>query len=258
MAQASGRALRSMMPRAVREPRQQTSGAQSAEKDARMLTSQITMTDSAAELLDLLMQQVQIKIFNEYHGSATVMKLARFKKTGQLRQADLSSAVRGKLSVRMREMFRQDLLSTRCTANVLYAAGEIHDDAHIPFMQVLPSLCETLRAKAAEMNEQDLSNSLLAAAKLQDAAPEALDAAGQDKGYDSSALVQHLVGCCEAPRCITTGADRRARYCKADTAQDRWHDSAAFVQQPVGSCLAPRCFTRGSGCCASPCKAHTE
>ena len=89
MAQAGhSSGLVSKIPRGVRERRRQDPDRINPEKEARMLTSRITKTDSAVELLELLGEQVQDKIFNEYHISASMTKLARLKKNRPFRQAE--------------------------------------------------------------------------------------------------------------------------------------------------------------------------
>ena len=63
--------------RRVREPRRQPPDPV---RDARVLTSRITETSSASELLTVLDEHMNRKVFNEYHISAGMTKLARFKK----------------------------------------------------------------------------------------------------------------------------------------------------------------------------------
>ncbi|CAE7289961.1 unnamed protein product [Symbiodinium sp. CCMP2592] len=165
---------RSKMPQRVREPRRGTQDSGSPEGEARMLTSRITKTDSAAELLELLGKQEQTRIFNEYHVTASMTKLAKLKRRRQLRQADTRSPVWAKLAARLQDMLQQDVLSPRSTANVFYAVSELYDEMGKHMLQVLPMLSEAVRVKATGMVEQALSNCLLAAGKLHDAAPEVL------------------------------------------------------------------------------------
>ena len=162
------------IPRRVREPRRQAPGRSNAEKEARALTSRITKASSAAELLDLLGQQVRSTIFNEYHLTAFMTRLARFKRGRQLRQSDSSSSALAKLADRLYDMLRQDLLSPRSTSNAFYAVGELYEqiEKHLP--QLLPKLCDAVRSKAGDMEAQGLSNCVLAATKLHDVSPDVL------------------------------------------------------------------------------------
>ena len=173
-ARATYGGLASKIPKRVREPSRQATDTKNPEKEAKALTSRITKVSSAAELLDLLGKQMQSKILNEYHMTAFMTKLARFKRWNQLRQADANSPAWAQLTVRLQDMLRNDSLSPRSTANVFYALGELYEEMNLHIFQILPQLCKTVRRKAVSMNEQAMSNCLLAAAKLQDACPKAL------------------------------------------------------------------------------------
>ncbi|CAE7289922.1 unnamed protein product [Symbiodinium sp. CCMP2592] len=165
---------RGRIPRRVRERRRQVPD-RTSDGEARRLTAQISSTDSATELLALLEKPVENKnLFNHFHMSAAMTTLARFKKRRQLRPADASSSVWAQLAARLSEMLVQDALAPRGIANVFYAVGELYEQMGEHTSQVLPKLCEAVQAKAAGMVEQALSNCLLAAAKLQGSAPEAL------------------------------------------------------------------------------------
>ena len=166
--------LVSSIPRGVREPRRQVPDGKSPEREARMLTSRITKASSAAELLELLGKQANSKILNEYHVTAFMTALAKFKRRHQLRQADSSGPAWAQFANRLQDMLQQDLLSPRSISNTFYAMGELCEELDKSMTQVMPKLCQTVQAKAAGMEPQGLSICLLAAAKLQDVSPDVL------------------------------------------------------------------------------------
>ncbi|CAE7795942.1 unnamed protein product, partial [Symbiodinium necroappetens] len=187
--------------RRVRERRRQAP-EHTSDGEARRLTSEITKAGSTSELLSLLEKPAEnANLFNHFHMSASLTRLARFKRRGPFRQADVSSPVWAKLAARLLGMLRKDSLPTREAVNVLHAADELSEEMAKHVSQALPKLYEAIRAKASGMNAQHLSNSLLvldavpalakrvpdkvedmipqalsnslwAAAKLQDASPE--------------------------------------------------------------------------------------
>ena len=176
----------SRLSRNVREKRRQAPD-RNADGEARRLTAQITKADSASELLALLDKPVaNEKLFNDFHMSAALTRLSRFKKMRQVRQSDLTSPVWAKLTARLYDLLREDLLPPRGAANVLYAVGELYREIEKHMSQVQPKLCEAILKKAPEMNAQDLANSLLAAAKLQSVSPRVLTAV--------PALAKHVPG----------------------------------------------------------------
>ena len=178
------RSFRCRVPRGVRERRRQQDRSQD-DGEARRLTAQITKAGSASELLALLEKPAKdAALFNSFHISAAMTKLARFKKRRQVGQADASSPVWATLSVRVSDMLEQDLLPPREAANVFYAAGELYQEMGKHMTKVLPLLCDSVHKKAAGMAEQALSNCLLAVVKLEDASPDVLTVV--------SALAMHI------------------------------------------------------------------
>ena len=162
------------LPRGVRERRRRWESSSGAE--TKQLTAQIKKADSASKLLAVLDKQVDGAVLDHIHVSAALVKLARFKKRRQLQQADASSAVLAKLSSRLLGMLQQNLLSPWSSANTLYAMGVLYEDLGECMAQALPRLYEAIRVKSDGMNAQGLSNCLWAAARLQDASPEVLNA----------------------------------------------------------------------------------
>ena len=176
-ARVGSRGAVSNVARGVREPRRQASAPfKIMEQDAKRLTSRITKTASASELLELLSKTVEDKVFNEYHMSAALTRLAKCKKNRPFHKDEAGSPVWAKLASRLRDMLLQDMLSARGVANVFYAVGELFEEIMMGrhMSQVLPKLCKAVRAKSDGMVSQALLNCLYSAAKLQDAGPEAL------------------------------------------------------------------------------------
>ena len=76
-------------------------------RSPQVLTSRIMKADSACELLTLVGQHVTSDIFNDFHISAALTKLARFAKHGKLRKGDINSPVWPRLAARLQTLLKQ-------------------------------------------------------------------------------------------------------------------------------------------------------
>ena len=167
----------------VREPRKSRpplgSGGGKSSNDsmdaaARKLTLQIKGgMQSAAELLDLLGGVVDGPIFNKFHASAAYHSLATWKWKGGLTPSDKSSPVLPRLAPRVQDMALKGQLEPRQVANVLWSLGQLSDGLDIS-KGLLMALVKSLGEKASGMNEQELSNSLLACVQLKVVVPKVL------------------------------------------------------------------------------------
>lgn len=146
-----------------------------ADDEARRLTGYISKARSASELLTRSDRPLETTtLFNHVHMSAALTRLSKFKKRRRFCQSDASSPVWAKLADRLDELLREDSLPPRQVANVFYSIHELYEEMGRFRTPLLPKLCDAVRAKAAGMKAQELSNCLLAAAKLQDISREVL------------------------------------------------------------------------------------
>ena len=146
-----------------------------ADDEARRLTAYISKARSASELLTRSDRPLETAaLFNHVHMSAALTRLSKFKKRRRFCQSDANSPVWAKLADRLDEMLREDLLPPRQVANVFYSIHELYEEMGRWRTPLLPKLCDAVRAKAAGMKAQELSNCMLAAAKLQDISREVL------------------------------------------------------------------------------------
>ena len=141
---------------------------------ARKLTSQMKEdVKSAAKLLDLLDGVVDGPIFNYFHASAAYLNLAT-KWKGGLTPSEKASPVLARLAARVQDMIEEGQVDIRALASVLYSLGKLCDDVEAP-EGLLMALAAQISNKAKGMNPQGLSNSLWAATRLKDSAPELLE-----------------------------------------------------------------------------------
>ncbi|CAE7289928.1 unnamed protein product [Symbiodinium sp. CCMP2592] len=137
--------------------------------EARRLTAYISRARSTSELLTRSDGALEnAALFNHVHMSAALTRLSKFKRARQFYRSDASSPVWAKLCDRLDSMLREDSLPPRQVANVFYSVHELYEEMDRHQTRLLPKLCDAVRAKAAGMKAQELSNCLLAAAKLQD------------------------------------------------------------------------------------------
>ena len=155
-------------------PRAGSGGGKSSDAAARILTSQMTKATSAKELVDILDGVVDDPIFNKIHASAAYHSLAT-KWKGGLTPSDKKSPVLPRLAARVQTMTEKGQVEPRTVANVLYSLGKLSNGWDIS-KGLLMALVKSLGEKAGGMNEQELSNSLLAFVPLKRVAPEVLTA----------------------------------------------------------------------------------
>ena len=165
---------RPKITRKVRETRRGGQSSWSRGPGPRLLTSKISKATSAAAILKIVGEEVDNEVFNDFHMSAAFTRLARFSKRRQLRPADVSSQTWLRLAARLRRMLKEDALTARGVSNVFWANGELYAKVAGCDSQLLVELGKCLLDKVRVMNAQDLSNSLWAAATLQEVAVEAL------------------------------------------------------------------------------------
>ena len=137
--------------------------------EARRLTSSIKKAYSAVKLIEVLDGAVDGPIFNFFHASAAYTQLARLKRKRDLQQRDWDSPVLLRLHTRVEHMMGEDQLEARALANVLWSIVQLANQLNIP-TQLLAALVKSLPAKVKGMDEQNLSNSLWACAKLKEVA----------------------------------------------------------------------------------------
>ena len=137
--------------------------------EARRLTSSIKKAYSAVKLIEVLDGAVDGPIFNFFHASAAYTQLARLKRKRDLQQRDWDSPVLLRLHTRVEHMMGEDQLEARALANVLWSIARLANQLSIP-TQLLAALVKSLPAKVKGMDEQNLSNSLWACAKLKEVA----------------------------------------------------------------------------------------
>ena len=165
---------------------------------ARLLTSKMKDVKSVAELLDLLDGVVDDPIFNKIHASAAYHSLAT-KWKGGLTPNDEARPVFPRLAARVQRITEEGQVGPREVANVLYSLGKLSDDLDVP-KGLLMALVESLGEKASGMNEQELSNSLLACVQLKGVAPEVLTPQtfctdlDEGKGHETTRTFQQFVG----------------------------------------------------------------
>ena len=153
----------------VRERRKASDGS-GGDAEARKLTSKMTDVTSATELLNLLDGVVEHPIFNHFHASAAYHRLATLKRRDGLTENEISSPVLPRLSARVEDMAVKGQLESRSVANVLWSLGQLSDGPEAP-TGLLATLVRSTSKKAAGMNPQHLSNTLLACVQLKGVAP---------------------------------------------------------------------------------------
>ena len=156
----------------VRERRKASDGS-GGDAEARKLTSKMTDVTSATELLNLLDGVVEHPIFNHFHASAAYHRLATLKRRDGLTQNEISSPVLPRLAARVEDMAVKGQLEARSVANVLWSLGQLSDGPEAP-TGLLATLVGSTSKKAAGMNPQHLSNTLLACVQLKGVAPVVL------------------------------------------------------------------------------------
>ena len=146
----------------------------SADRQAKILTSQITKATSARKLGNVLDEIVDGPIFDSIHASAAYKRLENCNKKGALRQRDWDDQVLLRLHARVEDMALEGRLGPRQTANVLNSLGHLSEQFGTP-TQLLAALVKSVPAKVKGMNAFDLSNCMWASAKLKDTAPVVLE-----------------------------------------------------------------------------------
>lgn len=146
----------------------------SADRQAKMLTSQIAKATPVQKLVSILDEVVDGPIFNSIHASAAYKRLEAFKKRGGLRQRDWDDQVLLRLHARVEDMALKGVLGARQTANVLGSLGHLFEQFGTP-TQLLAALVESMPIEVRGMIPQHLSNCMWASAKLKDAAPIELE-----------------------------------------------------------------------------------
>ena len=146
----------------------------SADRQAKMLTSQIAKATPVQKLVSILDEVVDGPIFNSIHASAAYKRLEAFKKRGGLRQRDWDDQVLLRLHARVEDMALKGVLGARQTANVLGSLGHLSEQFGTP-TQLLAALVESMPIEVRGMIPQHLSNCMWASAKLKDAAPIELE-----------------------------------------------------------------------------------
>ena len=164
----------------VREPRKSrpppgSGGGKPSNAAARQLTIQMKEARSAAELLDILDEEVDGPIFNYFHASAACHGLATWKRKGGLTPSDKTSPVLPRLAARVQDISLKGQLEPRQVSNVFWSLGKLCDVVEVP-KGLLMALVESMSEKARGMKPQELSNSLLAFVELKGVAPEVLTA----------------------------------------------------------------------------------
>ena len=170
------RAAERQVARRFSQKRQPTRGELDADgkAEARRLTSSIKRMLSAEKLIEVLDGAVDGPIFNFFHVSAAYTQLASLKRKRGLHQKDWDSPVLLRLHAQVEDMILNDQLHARETANVLCSIAQLGDRFSVP-TQLLAALCQSIPTKVKGMNEQNLSNSLWACAKLKEVASSLLD-----------------------------------------------------------------------------------
>ena len=139
---------------------------QPVSKDMRVLTSKIKSAQTAGDLLDLVGQAVDKPIFNHIHASAAYVKLGAFQRKRKLFPSDAKSPVLGRLNRQVLGMLKKGKVDAQGLSNIFCAAGSMFVDAPAA-LEVVPPIAAQIPGKASDMGCQGLSNSLWAAAQLQ-------------------------------------------------------------------------------------------
>ena len=86
--------------RRARERRRAEQSPRSRGPNPRVLTSKISKAESAASILEVVGEEVDNEVFNDFHMSAAFTRLAKFSKRRQLGRADRGSSVWPRLVAR--------------------------------------------------------------------------------------------------------------------------------------------------------------
>ena len=169
---AACRGARSGILCRVRERRRSPPGRQPLKPW--VLTSKIKNTSSTMEMLALIDKELDGQGFDQIHMSATFTRAAFFKRSRKRLGGDTRSSTWPKLAKKLRAMLEKNMIPPREAANVLWALVEMYRDIGTYMDSTVPILVCCVRDKAGGMKPQELSNSLWAIAKLQEAAPTVL------------------------------------------------------------------------------------
>ncbi|CAE7330722.1 unnamed protein product [Symbiodinium necroappetens] len=136
-----------------------------------VLTSKIKGAKSMAKLKALLENELDTPDFNDIHMSATFTRLAFFNKRQRL-SAKIPLWTR--LATRLRIMIQKGRITPRGAAHVLWAMVNVHQSMGTNMATAFAPLVQCVQDKAVDMNAFDLSNSIWAAATLQESQPQVL------------------------------------------------------------------------------------
>ncbi|CAE7570206.1 unnamed protein product [Symbiodinium microadriaticum] len=139
-----------------------------------VLTSKIKGAKSMAKLKALLENELDKPDFNDIHMSATFTRLAFFNKRQQLSASDAKIPLWTRLATRLRIMIQKGMITPRGAANVLWAMVNVHQSMGTNMATAFAPLVQCVQDKAVDMNAFDLSNSIWAAATLQESQPQVL------------------------------------------------------------------------------------
>ena len=156
---------------AAAQQRSRAPNSRSHEPDPRILasknlTSKISRAKSASQILQLVGEEVDGEVFDDYHISASFSRLAKFSQRQKLSPNDVRSSTWPRLVARLRAMLAADRLRARAVANVIWAAAELYEKVLGCDDQLMVELGKAVQLKASSMKAQELSNCLLVAAKL--------------------------------------------------------------------------------------------
>ena len=108
--------------------------------------------------------------------SATFTRVAFFRKSRRLPRRHFGHPLWQRLSAKLQALLKNDQISARTAANVLWAFVEVFPLVGQHFQGVVSHLASCVQSKAADMKAFDLSNSFWAIANLQESAPGLLQA----------------------------------------------------------------------------------
>ena len=228
------------------------------DKDVRVITCKIKTAQTAGELADFLDTVVDKPTFNYIHVAAAYTKMGKLQKKGHIGPMATKMSVLARLQQRLQGMLVRKEMGEQGLSNILWAFANLFLDAPA-VLQIVPALVQQIPGKVGDMIPQALSNSLWAAAQLQDAPkvleivpPLVVQIESKAGGMKAQHLSNSLWGSRAIAGCGGRGFEDCSSSCGTDPREGTQHCRARSLQQLVGSSQAARCCSRGGKDCASP------